>query len=193
VVAHALRRTPLDWTEGTGPDVPVAVSAETRRPGDDWCVELEGSRRIEVQCKHGLQRGPDLTACWAPTVLIRSGKVRRLFLRIGAPRRGVRFHAGERHRPAVGGKGAGGEPYRHGGPRRGARGDLLIFANDGPTTSVDDLQRVMMLVDGGELRREVFRQHQKQEVPGQVAPVAEDGHGPTGRNSMPAGEVNSRP
>lgn len=58
LAAHALADCPLNWFEGP-PLNPSAIAMETGGPGDDLLVELSDGRRIEVQAKKGLSRGPD--------------------------------------------------------------------------------------------------------------------------------------
>lgn len=59
VSSHILAQRPLAWIRRPSQDIPIAVSAETGGPGDDFSVELEDGVLIEVQAKHGLQKGHD--------------------------------------------------------------------------------------------------------------------------------------
>jgi hypothetical protein len=58
VAAHALAEVPLGWFEDVE-DVVSAWEAETGGPGDDIAVTTLAGRRIEMQVKHRLRRGPD--------------------------------------------------------------------------------------------------------------------------------------
>ena len=58
VAAHILAGESLGWRIETGaPDIPVAVAAETDGPGDDLCITLRNGVIVELQAKHGLQKG----------------------------------------------------------------------------------------------------------------------------------------
>jgi hypothetical protein len=59
VACHALSEHPLAWFNDLN-DVPVAIAMETGGAGDDLRIELLDSCHIELQVKHGLQRGADL-------------------------------------------------------------------------------------------------------------------------------------
>ena len=60
VYAHILAQTRLGW-RGLVIDTPIAVSGETRGPGDDARIEFGSSYpAIEVQAKHGLRGGANL-------------------------------------------------------------------------------------------------------------------------------------
>jgi len=107
---------------------------------------------------------PAYTASWVAAVLIKNGEVRRPFLGIAA--RGEEL--GPKLATATGRRRAvrvldvnATEPADRAGVREG---DLLISANGNPVSSVDDLQRVMVLDQGGELKLEVWRDQQRREV-----------------------------
>ncbi|MGB3310511.1 MAG: NACHT domain-containing protein [Nodosilinea sp.] len=57
VAAHILAGESLRWLETGAPDIPVAVAAETDGPGDDLCITLQNNVLVELQAKHGLQKG----------------------------------------------------------------------------------------------------------------------------------------
>jgi len=105
---------------------------------------------------------PAYTASWVAAVLIKSGEVRRPFLGIAA--RGEEL--GPKLASATGCRRAvrvldvnPTEPADRAGMREG---DLLISANGSPVASVDDLQRVMVLDQGGELKLEIWREHKRE-------------------------------
>jgi len=107
---------------------------------------------------------PAYTASWVAAVLIKSGEVRRPFLGIAARGEelgpGLATATGRRRAVRVLDVNAT-EPADRAGVREG---DLLISANGSPVSSVDDLQRVMVLDQGGELKLEVWRDQQRREV-----------------------------
>jgi serine protease Do len=99
---------------------------------------------------------PARTASWVAAELMRKGEVNRPHLGIAArseellpgvatptQRRGVRVFKVETGSAA---SGAGLQ-----------KGDLLLTANGGPVTNIDDLQRVMVLTGRGEVALEVWR------------------------------------
>ena len=51
---HALRRTPVHWTDSWTTSPPSAVSFETGGPGDDIALTLADGSTVEVQVKKGL-------------------------------------------------------------------------------------------------------------------------------------------
>lgn len=57
VAAHILAHERLAWIEHETPDIPAAVEAETGGAGDDLCLTLNDGTQIELQAKHGLQKG----------------------------------------------------------------------------------------------------------------------------------------
>jgi energy-coupling factor transporter ATP-binding protein EcfA2 len=57
IAAHILAGEPLIWLETGAPDIPIAVAAETGGPGDDLCITLQNGVIVELQAKHGLQKG----------------------------------------------------------------------------------------------------------------------------------------
>ncbi|WP_008309303.1 ATP-dependent transcriptional regulator [Leptolyngbya sp. PCC 6406] len=57
VAAHILADESLEWLEIGAPDIPVAVAAETGGPGDDLSITLHNNVLVELQAKHGLQKG----------------------------------------------------------------------------------------------------------------------------------------
>ena len=57
VAAYILAGESLGWLETGTPDIPVAVAAETGGPGDDLCITLQNGVIVELQAKHGLQKG----------------------------------------------------------------------------------------------------------------------------------------
>ncbi|HZN95946.1 MAG TPA: trypsin-like peptidase domain-containing protein [Myxococcales bacterium] len=107
---------------------------------------------------------PAYTASWVAAVLIKNGEVRRPFLGIAARGEelgpGLATATGRRRAVRVLDVNAT-EPADRAGVREG---DLLISANGSPVSSVDDLQRVMVLDQGGELKLEVWRDQQRREV-----------------------------
>ena len=107
---------------------------------------------------------PAYTASWVAAVLIKNGEVRRPFLGIAARGEelgpGLATATGRRRAVRVLDVNAT-EPADRAGVREG---DLLISANGNPVSSVDDLQRVMVLDQGGELKLEVWRDQQRREV-----------------------------
>jgi hypothetical protein len=58
VAAHALAGQSLGWFDGHN-DVPNVWKAETGGPGDDVSVITTEGLSIEIQAKHGLQRGEE--------------------------------------------------------------------------------------------------------------------------------------
>lgn len=104
---------------------------------------------------------PAHTVSWVAAVLMRSGEVQRPFLGIAA--RGEELDAEEvratgRAR-AVRVLGVSSQtPAESAGLREG---DLLVSANGSPLTSVDDLQRVMVLSRMSEVELEVVRQYER--------------------------------
>ncbi|HEY8210537.1 MAG TPA: trypsin-like peptidase domain-containing protein [Myxococcaceae bacterium] len=107
---------------------------------------------------------PAYTATWVASVLIKNGEVRRPFLGIAA--RGEELgpklaHATGRRRAVRVLDVNATEPADRAGLREG---DLLVSANGLPVSSVDDLQRVMVLDEGGELKLEIWRDQQKREL-----------------------------
>jgi len=103
---------------------------------------------------------PAHTAAWVTAVLIRDGRVERPLLGISAQgidlpsrlaeqvgqQRAVRVHGVANDSPAS--------------AARIRAADLLLSANDSPLYSVDDLQRVLVLSRGSELRLRVHRDGQ---------------------------------
>ena len=51
---HALRGTPIHWTESWTASPPIAVSFETAGPGDDISLTLADDSTVEVQARKGL-------------------------------------------------------------------------------------------------------------------------------------------
>lgn len=60
VAAHMLAGQRLGGLDALIDQPAVAIAAETAGPGDDLCIELGDGRRVEVQVKRGLSRGPRL-------------------------------------------------------------------------------------------------------------------------------------
>jgi hypothetical protein len=58
ITAHALAGQPLGWFDGHK-DIPDVWLAETGGPGDDISVISTEKLQIEIQAKHGLQRGEE--------------------------------------------------------------------------------------------------------------------------------------
>ena len=56
VATHAVCQHRLGWFDDFD-DTPTAVRSETSGPGDDLGIETLGGTNIEVQAKHGLNRG----------------------------------------------------------------------------------------------------------------------------------------
>jgi tetratricopeptide (TPR) repeat protein len=67
VYVRILEGRPLDWL-GATPDLPVAVAAETKGPGDDFRVEIEPYGKLgcfETQAKHTISGGKEMDAVLA--------------------------------------------------------------------------------------------------------------------------------
>jgi serine protease Do len=100
---------------------------------------------------------PARTASWVASVLMRSGEVRRPHLGIAARSEELAHQdAGEA------GQARGIRIFRveSGSPAANAglkQGDLLLTANGGGVSNIDDLQRVMVLTGRGEVALEVLR------------------------------------
>ena len=60
VMAHLLTERPIGWLEGVLDDTPLELHAETGGPGDDVSFSVKDGKRVELQAKRGLHRGPDL-------------------------------------------------------------------------------------------------------------------------------------
>jgi S1-C subfamily serine protease len=107
---------------------------------------------------------PSPTASWVAAVLIRTGEVRRPFLGIAARSEeltaAVGQSAGQARAVRILGVGAN-SPAQSAGLKKG---DLLLSVNGKPTTSVDDLQRVMVLAGPGEVQLEIFRGERRQQL-----------------------------
>jgi serine protease Do len=105
---------------------------------------------------------PAHTASWVASVLIREGEVRRPFLGIAA--------RGEDLEPAVAAEAGHPRAIRvlevvEGSPARAAglrRDDLLVAASGSPVQTLDDLQRVLVLSQRGEIALEVLRGGRRQ-------------------------------
>jgi S1-C subfamily serine protease len=104
---------------------------------------------------------PAHTVQWVAAVLMRKGEVQRPYLGVSArgidlgfaeardlgQARAIRIHRVGPETPAE---------------RAGLRdGDLLLAANETPVTSVDDLQRIMVLGELPEVRLEILRGHER--------------------------------
>ncbi len=116
---------------------------------------------------------PSPTASWVAAVLIRTGEVRRPFLGISAkgeelmPTLGR--SAGQMRAVRIHGVGAG-SPAQAAGLKKG---DLLLSINGKTITSVDDLQRVMVLAGPGEVHLEIYRGDNRQTLSAWPKPRAE--------------------
>lgn len=107
---------------------------------------------------------PAHTANWVTAVLMRKGEVRRPF--IGVAARGEELEA-----PVA--KDVGNSRairvlrVQNSSPadRAGLRdGDRILFANGSPLGSIDDLQRIMVLAEAGEIRLEVLRGAERKQL-----------------------------
>ena len=58
IAAHALNEQPLGWFDGIM-DVASSWGAETDGPGDDIAITTLAGKKIEIQAKHRLKRGPE--------------------------------------------------------------------------------------------------------------------------------------
>jgi S1-C subfamily serine protease len=111
---------------------------------------------------------PAHTASWVSAILIQKGEVKRPFLGIAA--RGVELTAavarelGQSRAVRIFEVTAG-TPAAAAGLQDG---DLVLTAGGHPLSSVDDLQRVMVLDDSGELELDIFRERRRAQV--RIAP-----------------------
>jgi S1-C subfamily serine protease len=118
---------------------------------------------------------PAHTASWVSAILIQKGEVKRPFLGIAA--RGVELiHAAARElgqpRAVRIFEVTANTPAAAAGLKDG---DLVLSANGTPVASVDDLQRIMVLEDTGELELDLFRERRRTQVrivPSRAAPRA---------------------
>jgi S1-C subfamily serine protease len=107
---------------------------------------------------------PAHTASWVAAVLIQKGQVRRPQLGIAA--RGEDLGEAEAREL---GQGRAVRVFRVGPTTPAERaglceGDLLLAANGEPLSTIDDLQRVMVLAPSPEVRLEVLRAHRRYEL-----------------------------
>jgi S1-C subfamily serine protease len=111
---------------------------------------------------------PSPTASWVASVLIRAGEIRRPFLGIAA--RGEDLQGEASHSA---GQARAVRVFRVGSASPAAAaglkpGDLLLSANGKPITSVDDLQRILVLAGPGEVQLGIYRggrRHQLNALP----------------------------
>ncbi|KAM3099304.1 hypothetical protein ACKFKF_15230 [Phormidesmis sp. 146-12] len=68
VAVHILTEQKLDWIDHPD-DLPIAVAEETDGPGDDLNITLQDGTTIELQAKHGLQKGK----LWEPIIKLAQG------------------------------------------------------------------------------------------------------------------------
>ncbi|KAM3114064.1 NACHT domain-containing protein [Phormidesmis sp. 146-33] len=68
VAVHILTEQKLDWIDHPD-DLPIAVAEETDGPGDDLNITLQDDTTIELQAKHGLQKGK----LWEPIIKLAQG------------------------------------------------------------------------------------------------------------------------
>jgi serine protease Do len=104
---------------------------------------------------------PARTASWVASVLMRHGEVRRPHLGIAAKSEELTASF-----VAEAGQGRGIRIFRveSGSAAQSAgllRGDMVLTANGGPVSNIDDLQRVMVLTGRGEVSLEVLRDGKK--------------------------------
>jgi serine protease Do len=116
---------------------------------------------------------PSPTASWVAAVLIRTGEIRRPFLGIAAKGEELlpllRHSAGQARAVRILGVGAG-SPAQAAGLKKG---DLLLSVNGKSIASVDDLQRVMVLADPGEVQLEIYRGEDRRRLSAWPKPQAE--------------------
>jgi NACHT domain len=68
VAIHILTEQKLNWIDHSD-DLPIAVAEETDGPGDDLNITLRDGTTIELQAKHGLQKGK----LWEPIIKLAQG------------------------------------------------------------------------------------------------------------------------
>jgi len=107
---------------------------------------------------------PAPTASWVAGVLIHEGEVRRPFLGIAARSeelQGELSRSTGRNRAVRVLRVGADSPAQSAGLKKG---DLLLSANGRTVSSIDDLQRVMVLSGQAEVRLEVYRGERREEL-----------------------------